>query len=633
MPNTVRPPLVPTMTSVVLMTVASLAFSQQPSKAQSPSKPSFAEEVTVTATGIEIDIDEAPAAVTVIARDEMDDAQADRVVDMLRRVPSVAVVGSGNEGKLTSIFTRGTNSNQTLVMLDGVRLNTPFFGGFDWSRLSTGGLEQIEIVRGPYSSLWGADAVGGVVHLRSRHAREGFDGRLLGEGGSNGWQRLEADVGWGNQMLDVFASGYDRQGDGELDNSDFSSRQFLINAGVNFGKRGSRLGVVAQSVETETGIPFASPGDLRPNRRQWGEHTLIALPVTWHINDRWSLEAVGARIDASVDFSDPDDLFMSESRTDTTSEQLRLASHHHLRGHVLTWGGEWRSEKVDDVSNIGPNLDHEQVEVTSFFLQEAWTPSRALRLLLGARWDDADTWGSETSPRANLAWRLSERLELTAGYGTAFRPPSIGELYYPFSGNPKLRAETSASADFGFVFTKRGGVSRLEVTGFSTELDNLIEFDYATYQNHNIGSATINGAEMAWTRSLGRRGALFIQATYLDTEGDDGLPLLRRPEWSGTWTLHGQLSQYISGDLTLMYVGARDDVDPITYQRVSAPSYTTADIALAYSLWQGVEATARALNVFDEKYSEVLGYPAPGRRFFFGLRLGVDTPSRWRGNP
>jgi vitamin B12 transporter len=633
MPNTVRSPLVPTLISVLMTFSAWPIFGQQPSRPQPPSKPSFADEVTVTATGIEVDIDEAPAAVTVITRGELDDAQADRVVDMLRRVPSVAVIGSGNEGKLTSLFTRGTNSNQTLVMLDGVRLNTPYFGGFDWSRLSTAGLEQIEIVRGPYSPLWGADAVGGVIHLRSRHAREGFDGRFFGEGGSNGWQRLEADIGWGSEIFDVYASGYDRQGDGELDNSDFSSRQFLATAGFSFGKRRSRLGFLAQNVETETGIPFASPGDPRPNRRQWGEHTLIAVPITWHISDRWSLEAVGSRVNTSVEFSDPDDLFMSESQTETTSSQLRLASHHHLGGHVLSWGGEWRSDEVDDASNFGPNLDGEQVAVTSVFLQETWTPNRALRLLLGVRWDDADTWGSETSPRVNLAWRLSERVELTAGYGTAFRPPSIGELYYPFSGNPELSAETSSSADLGFIFTSRGGVSRIEVTGFSTELDNLIEFDYVTFQNHNVGSATINGAEMAWTRSLGRRSASFVQAAYLDAEGDDGLPLLRRPRWSGTWTLHGQLSEHISGDLTLVYVGTRDDVDPITYQRLSAPSYATGDIALAYSLWNGVEVTARALNVFDEEYSEVLGYPAPGRRYFFGLRVGVDTPSRWRTTP
>jgi vitamin B12 transporter len=256
-----------------------------------------------------------------------------------------------------------------------------------------------------------------------------------------------------------------------------------------------------------------------------------------------------------------------------------------------------------------------------------------VRLLLGARWDDAEQWGSETSPRADLGWKLSNTFELRVGYGTAFRPPSIGELYYPLSGNPDLAAETSSSGDIGIISTNRNGTSRWALTGFSTDLDNLIEFDYATYQNHNIGSASIRGAEISWTRSFGRRGQSFIQATYLDTEDDDGLALLRRPEWSGSWTVQGNFSKHLSGDFTVLYVGVRDDVDPITFERSEAPSYTTGDIALAYSLWDGVEITGRVLNVLDEEYQEVLGYPAQGRRYFFGLRLGVDKPARWRGTP
>jgi vitamin B12 transporter len=159
-----------TIAAVLLVFMALPATAQYQTGPQMPPKPSFSDEVTVTATGIETEVDEAPTAVTVVTRDEMDDAQADRVVDMLRRVPGLAVVGSGDAGKLATVFTRGTGSNQTLVMLDGVRLNSAFFGGFDWSRLSTAGLRQAEVVRGPYSALWGADAVGGVINLRAGSA-------------------------------------------------------------------------------------------------------------------------------------------------------------------------------------------------------------------------------------------------------------------------------------------------------------------------------------------------------------------------------------------------------------------------------------------------------------------------------
>lgn len=598
-----------------------------------PPSPPFAGEVTVTATGVETEIDEAPTAVTVITRDEIDDAQDGSVAEMLRRVPGLTVLSSGNQGKVTSIFTRGTGSNQTLVMLDGVRLNSPYFGGFDWSRLSTAGLQQVEAARGPYSALWGADAVGGVINLIPARSRDGFNGRFFGEGGSDGWQRLEADVGWGSKAFDISASGFDRQSDGTSENSDFSTRQLLVTAGWSFGERGSRIGVVVQDLEGETGIPYATPGSPTPDRRQESQQTLVAFPINVFFSQSWNVELTAASIDGTFDFSDPDDPFFSYSSTETTSTQARLASNHRFAKHIFSWGGEWREDEVSDASNFGTSLDGEKTEVTSVFLQDVWKMSQAWRLLVGVRWDDSDPWGSETSPRADLGWKISDTTELRAGYGEAFRPPSLGELYFPFSGHPDLVPETSKSTDLGLTYTTRERSSKWQVTAFSTDLENLIEYDFASGANANIGSATIRGAEMSWDYPLGRRGASFVQATYLDTEDGLGQPLLRRPEWSGSWTLHGAFSKHLNGDITVVYVGSRADVDPVTFERTTAGSYTTASIALAYSLWDGVEITGRVLNVADSDYQEVLGYPAPGRQFMVGLRLGVDTAARWQGRP
>jgi len=609
------------------------AQGQYPPTQPGQPTPSFSDEVTVTATGVETAVDEAPTAVTVVTRDEIDDAQLGSVADMLRRVPGVTVVGSGDEGKLTSVFTRGTNSNQTLVMLDGVRLNSPFFGGFDWSRLSTAGLRRIEVARGPYSALWGADAVGGVINLIPVRAHGGFNGRLFGAGGSDGRRRLEAAVGWGSKAFDIYASGFDHQSDGELDNADFKSRQILATAGWSWGQRGSRLGVVVQNLEAETGIPFATPDNPTPDRRQDSDQTLVAIPFNLYFSDSWNIELTATSIDGTFNFSDPDDPFFTFSNTETTSTQARLESHHRFSRHTFSWGGEWRKDEVDDASNFGINLEGETNEITSAFLQDVWRISPKLRLLAGVRWDDADDWGSEISPRIDLGWRLSDTVELRGGYGKAFRPPSIGELYFPFSGNPYLEPETSSSTDLGMVYTTRNKKSNWQITAFSTDLDNLIEFDFATYSNANIGKATIRGAEFALEQAIGKRAASFLQATYLETEDNEGRPLLRRPEWSGSWTIHGAFSKHFTGDLTVIYVGSREDIDPITFERTKADGYTTGSVALAYSLWNGVEITARVLNVANKQYQEVLGYPAPGRRYLFGLRFGVDTPERWQGTP
>jgi vitamin B12 transporter len=509
-------------------------------------------------------------------------------------------------------------------MLDGIRLNSPFFGGFDWSRLSTAGLSKLEVARGPYSALWGADAVGGVINLIPSRAGGGFSGRFFGEGGGDGWRRLEADAGWGGKTFDVSASAFDRSSDPELENSDFESRQILASAGWSWGKHGSRLGLIVQNLENTTGIPFATPDNPTPNRRQHSEQTLLAIPINLYFSQSWNVEVSAARVEGAFNFSDPDDPFFSVSSTETFSRQGRLTSNHSFSRHVLSWGGEWRSDEVSDASSYGTNLDGETTEITSVFIQDVWQLHPSVRLLAGVRWDDAEEWGSEMSPRADLGWRLSKNLEIRAGYGEAFRPPSIGELYFPFSGNPELHPESSRSTDLGFTYTTAKRGSRWQVTTFSTELDNLIEFDFVSYTNQNIGSAKIRGAEISWEQALGNRSASLVQASYLDTEDDEGQPLLRRPEWSASWTIHGAISKHFTGDLTVMYVGKRADVDPLTYERGESSGYTTGNVSLAYRLWTGVEITGRVLNVTDSMYQEILGYPAPGRRYMFGLRLGVN---------
>ena len=255
-----------------------------------------------------------------------------------------------------------------------------------------------------------ADAVGGVVNLISRRARAGLDLRAVGEAGSDGWRRLEAGVGWAEGAFDLDLSAFDLAGDGSLENGDFSNRQLLASAGWSFGDRGSRVGVLVQDLETETGIPFASPGLPTPERRQQGEQVLLALPISFWLSDSWHLELIASHRGASFDFSDLSDPPSSISVTDTESMQARFASTHRAGSHELSWGAEWRRDEVTDVSSFGTNLEGEATDVRSVFAQDVWRLGTALRLLAGARWDDAEPWGSELSPRADLAWRPSEAL-------------------------------------------------------------------------------------------------------------------------------------------------------------------------------------------------------------------------------
>lgn len=612
---------------VLVVLVGLFAASQGGAQSAGPSYPTpntavpFKEEITVTATGEAIQTKDVPVPTTVISRDEIDDSQLEGVSDLLRRVPGMTIMRSGNEGKVTSAFTRGTNSAQTLVLFDGVRLNSPYVGGYDLSLLTTAGLERVEVARGPYSALWGADAIGGVLNAIPRIGHPGFDATIFGEGGETGWRRLQGDVTFGSSHFNVFLSGLHRAGDGELENDDFETQQGLLNVGWNW-TNGSRLSVVAQNVESETGIPFVTPGIPTLERRQKTEQRLIAVPFRWTLNKKWTLQLVASEVTRTFDFSDPEDPWgLTESTTNADTRDARLASNHFIGSHTFTWGGEWREDEVTDVSNLGENLDGATDEVVSAFLQDVWQAGDKLRLILGVRWDDTETWGSEVSPRAHLGWKLTSFTELRIGYGQAFRQPSLGELYFPVSGNPDLEPETSKSWEIDIVMTPKDGRNRWQLNFFNTDLDNLIEFDFAGYTNENIGSATTRGIELVMNTALTNDFYQLVQATWLDTEDDQGQPLLRRPEWSGSYTLTGSFWDRVRGDLTVIYTGARWDVDATTFERVEIGGFATVDVSIAWQVYKELEITVRAVNLLDREYQAVRGYPMPGRRFMGGLRL------------
>ncbi len=584
----------------------------------------FSSEITVTATGTEEGLDTVPLPITVITEEEMENAQTESVADILRRVPGLNVVQSSGSGSVTSVFTRGTESDHTLVMIDGVRLNSPFFGGFDFSQLATAGLERIEVARGPYSALWGADAVGGVINLIPGTGADGFSGTLFAEGGEGSWERYEGAFTYGSEGFDLMASGLIREGEGDLENSDFDLRQSLVNAGLKWGK-GSRISFLYHDVDSELGIPFSSPGSLTPSRRQKANERTLAIPLKWAISNRWSLEATVSTVERDLDFSDPDDPWgFTWSHTETETTQARIASHHALGDHSLSWGAEWRQDEVTDGSVYGPNLEAVSYEMTSLFAQDVWRMGSALTLVLGARWDDTDQWGSEVSPRANLGWRVSETLELRAGYGEAYRQPSVGELFYPFSGNADLQPETSQSMEVGLVLSgQTTGSHRLELNMFSTEIDNLIVFDFVNYSLQNIGQAEINGFEAGLDTVHSDALRSYLQVTWLDTSDGFGNELLRRPEWSGAYTFSGAFLPWLKGYATVRYVGHRFDIDPLNFETTRTDSFVTADLALATRIWDSIELTLRATNLLDKDYEEVLGYPAQGRRIIAGLRINL----------
>jgi vitamin B12 transporter len=236
----------------------------------------------------------------------------------------------------------------------------------------------------------------------------------------------------------------------------------------------------------------------------------------------------------------------------------------------------------------------------------------------GVRYDDHSQFGAAWSPRATAAWLSSDALwKVRASGGSAFRAPTVGELYYPFSGNPDLRPERSTSYDLGVERYLPGG--RIEASLFWNDFRDLIVYDFARSANFNVGRARTRGVEFALRQDLARTLSVDTGYTYLDAQDrGTGLALIRRPRHraflGASWQALGRLS--LAPRVT--FVGNRPDSDALTGNRVESPSFLRLDLFARYCLGP-VAPYARVENIADRRYEEVNGYPAPRRRFAAGL--------------
>jgi vitamin B12 transporter len=570
------------------------------------------EELVVTASLEEEERDQLPVSVEVIDAEEIEARQATIIAELLATVAGVSVVRSGSPGQVTSVFMRGTESDHTLVLWNGIELNDPYFGGFNWAFLPTDGIARVEVARGPFSALYGSDALGGVVQIFSGE-REG--GTLRLEIGEDGYARAGLAAGANVGALRLDLAGSLRRGDGRFANEFFDGEDLVARARWQPGEGGS-VGLVARINAAEIGIPFSS-GEPSPERRIARRERELALPFSAAAGG-WKLDGQMSRVATESRFRDPRDFF-GFTANDTESEALRLRTVASRRGdgYWLALGGEVERVEVDDRSSFGVALAGAEQRTWALF-GELFGQLGPLRLDLGLRHDDNDVFGAETTPKLGIAVHLPSGWRLHAAWGRGFRAPSVGELFFPFTGNPELDPERSESRELGIGWQRRGW--RAGLTGFDNRLRNLIDFDFATFSNVNVGRARSRGVEvtLGWQSE---RLALRLGATRLDAEDrDSGLPLLRRPRESasvvltarpGAWTLN----------LTTRHVGARADVDPVTFARRDNPGYTRLDLAAQWRLDERWAPYLRIENLADREYSEALGFPAPRRNLVGGLAV------------
>jgi vitamin B12 transporter len=592
--------------------------------AQTPS--AISEEIVVTASAVPETVETTPASVTVITRDDIEDRAARDVADVLREVPGITISRTGSAGRATSLFTRGSNSNHTLVLWNGLEITNPYFSGYDWGRFSTVGVDQVEVVRGPYSALYGSDAVAGVVNILTMPAKSEL--RAGVEAGSNGLRNGQVVGSLVSDSTVFSASLESRQDDGWDANDDFEQKSANVLFRWTAANRFS-IGVTARHTDYDLGIPFNlnGAGDAivpSPVRRQDGTERQIAIPIGQTLG-RFSYEITLAESRREDHFEDPEDAFgFVDSQTDSVTRRARVEAKVATAVGTIVAGGEYERAVVDDVNTYGINLDESRRTERSFFVEDRFSKqlgnASRVEISAGLRHDRYDTFGSETSPRVAAAYIFGGH-KVRAAFGEAFRAPAIGELYFPFSGNVNLRPETSRSFEIGYDRASADGM--VSVTLFNADYDDLIVFDNATFAFGNVGEATSRGLELSAERRFMQGMSTGFSYTYLDTEqGESGDTLLRRPKHSGSIHL-GYRTGNLDTHLVLLHTGDRDDVLPVApFSRVSTDAYTTLDVNVQYNVGR-ITPYVKIENLTNESFEEVLGYASPRRRTLFGLRYSM----------
>ena len=576
--------------------------------------PPASESVIVTATATPEEEKTLGVATTVISREDIEKSGRVTVLELLRSVPALDVVQSGGEGAVTSLFLRGTNSTQTLILVDGARVNSAFFPGYDFSGLTTENVERIEIARGPFSALYGSDAIGGVIQIFTRPPQEGFSGSVTAEGGNADTAGASAFVTAGAGPFAVAASYRYANTNGDVPNSNW--RENNGSARVDWlPNEAARVSLEGSMLSGKVGNP-GPVGAVNPEANGLFKEERVALPASFTLSPTNHLNGFVASVWSKPEYNDP--LGGYSSQTNARTLQAQVSDTATLGAHTLTAIAMWNRSNVTNTDTFGTPLDGQSTTIWGIGVQDSVTLGQFF-VTGGIRYDGNSQFGDAVSPRGSIAWLTKDqRWKVRAAGGSGFRAPTVGELYYPFYGNPNLKPERSVSWEVGAeAYVARGG--RVEVTYFWNDLKDLIVYDFASFQTENIGSARTQGVEIGYRQQILEPLAIQATYTYLDAvDRTDDRPLLRRPRNRAALTVLWQPLPPLSIEARGLYVGSRPDSDPVAFVDVTDPSYFRVDLFASWNLGK-VAPYLRINNMTDTSYDEAAGYPAAGIRAAGGV--------------
>ena len=614
--------------------------------------------IVISPTKYETDMSGIPSSISVIGESEIELKNAPQVKDILRYIPGVDIVETAPFGGQTSVFTRGTNAGHTLVMIDGVKVFNPISpdGSFNLSNLTLDNVERVEVLRGTHSTLYGSDAIGGVIDIITKKGEDKPKVWASFEGGS--FVTFKEAVGSDGEMnglhYSAAVSKFDTKGISKADsrynnderdpyhNTSISGRvDYDVFKNLIIGSTFRRTDAEIK-VDDEGGY-----GGDDPNKRNREINTILSAYADVGIFEWWKLEFKGLWMkndlydkDKGDDF-DPGEYLDSNYKGRYTSYQ-GLSILNLTKSDTLLAGIDYNEEEGDSFYNsYSPAWDYwylsdpprSKAHNVGYYLQNKLDAGENFHSISGVRLDDHSEFGTydtyEIAAKYTFDWQTSVR----GKWATGFKAPTLYQLYDSSNGDPNLKPEKSKSFEVGLGQSLFEGRLEIESVYYYTELENIIDWvatnlDLGTGRYFNVNKAKIHGIENQITIKPFDKIKINYEYTYLDARNELNHQYLnRRPRNKHALSIDFIPIENLSFNLSYLYVGGRKDVRWVetapwvwTEEQINLKHYNKVDVSSRYVINKNFEVFGRIDNLLDERYQEVDGYGMPGIAFYGGCK-------------
>lgn len=582
--------------------------------------------IIITATRTAQTADQTLAAVTVVTREDIDRTQAKTVAELMSGLAGVQFSELGGYGKTSEVYLRGTNKEHVVVLVDGVRIGSATLGDAAWQHIPLGEIDRIEVVRGPQSSLYGADAIGGVIQIFTRKGSQGFRAGVSAGRGTHDTREYAANLSGANGDFNYSATASRFQSDGinsrtlttvanDPDNDGYDNDAFSTRVGYRFGKRSE---IRAHMMHARGYSYFDTSGTTATSTNEVGfEQNVQGAELRLSPTSMWDMKLQAGRSQDDTDnfrFGTIVNTINTLRRTQSWQNDVALAER-----QLFTLGIDHQTDLVKNINSTGVNqFAVSSRNNTGYFLQHQAGFDKN-DIVIGARRDDNQSFG--VNDTGNVMWGYAlddDRLRLIASYGTAFRAPTFNQLYAtPTFGNPDIKPEESESAEIALKGKSKTG--KWDVRAYQTNVDNLIVNVGSPLRPQNIAKARIRGLETETSKQF-ENTEVALSLTLLDARGVDSDKLLpRRSKRSARLEANHKLGIFSVGGEWIVRSYSYDDVN----NSVRLGGYGLINLHARVDVLKNWFLKFRVGNALDKEYETADTYNSLGRNYF--LTLGYQT--------